>query len=61
VQTRTFERGITFFDPAEAYGPFTNETLVGEALAPLRDRVLPFIGYPRTLDALRAIDEVIPA
>jgi len=34
------ERGITFFDTAEAYGPFTNETLVGEALAPLRDRVV---------------------
>ena len=34
------ERGITFFDTAEAHGPFTNETLVGEALAPLRDRVV---------------------
>ena len=34
------ERGITFFDTAEAYGPFTNETLVGEALAPLRDGVV---------------------
>lgn len=34
------ERGITFFDTAEAYGPFANETLVGEALAPLRDRVV---------------------
>lgn len=32
------ERGVTFFDPAEAYGPFTNEPLVGEALAPVRDR-----------------------
>ena len=30
------ERGITFFDTAEVYGPFTNEELVGEALAPLR-------------------------
>jgi aryl-alcohol dehydrogenase-like predicted oxidoreductase len=30
-------RGITFFDTAEVYGPFTNEELVGEALAPLRD------------------------
>jgi aryl-alcohol dehydrogenase-like predicted oxidoreductase len=35
-----FERGITFFDTAEAYGPFTNEELVGEALAPLRQRVV---------------------
>ena len=34
------ERGITFFDTAEAYGPFTNEELVGEALAPLRDQVV---------------------
>jgi aryl-alcohol dehydrogenase-like predicted oxidoreductase len=34
------ERGITFFDTAEVYGPFTNEELVGEALAPLRDQVV---------------------
>jgi aryl-alcohol dehydrogenase-like predicted oxidoreductase len=34
------ERGVTFFDTAEAYGPFENERLVGEALAPLRDRVV---------------------
>jgi aryl-alcohol dehydrogenase-like predicted oxidoreductase len=34
------ERGITFFDTAEAYGPFVNEELVGEALAPFRDRVV---------------------
>src|SRR5436190_4183503 len=35
-----FDRGVTFFDTAEAYGPFTNEELVGEALAPVRDRVV---------------------
>jgi aryl-alcohol dehydrogenase-like predicted oxidoreductase len=35
-----FDRGITFFDTAEAYGPFTNEELVGEAVGPLRDRVV---------------------
>ncbi|MGA7970927.1 MAG: aldo/keto reductase [Terriglobales bacterium] len=35
-----FERGVTFFDTAEAYGPFANEELVGEALAPFRDRVV---------------------
>ncbi len=35
-----FERGITFFDTAEVYGPFTNEELVGEALAPFRDQVV---------------------
>src|SRR5436853_5617972 len=34
------ERGITFFDTAEAYGPFTNEELVGEALAPVRQQVV---------------------
>jgi len=34
------ERGVTFFDTAEAYGPFTNEELVGEALAPFRDKVV---------------------
>ena len=34
------ERGVTMFDTAEAYGPFTNEELVGEALAPLRERVV---------------------
>ena len=34
------ERGVTFFDTAEAYGPFANEELVGEALAPFRDKVV---------------------
>ncbi|HJQ97965.1 MAG TPA: aldo/keto reductase [Candidatus Polarisedimenticolaceae bacterium] len=34
------DAGVTFFDTAEAYGPFTNEELVGEALAPVRDRVV---------------------
>ncbi|MFZ7128597.1 MAG: aldo/keto reductase [Desulfobacterales bacterium] len=34
------ERGVTFFDTAEIYGPFANEELLGEALAPLRDRVV---------------------
>ncbi len=34
------ERGFTFFDTAEVYGPFTNEEWVGEALAPFRDRVV---------------------
>jgi aryl-alcohol dehydrogenase-like predicted oxidoreductase len=34
------DRGVTFFDTAEAYGPFTNEDLVGEALAPFRDEVV---------------------
>src|SRR5712664_3418008 len=34
------DRGVTFFDTAEVYGPFLNEELVGEALAPVRDRVV---------------------
>src|ERR671913_90562 len=34
------ERGVTFFDTAEVYGPFVNEELVGDALAPLRDQVV---------------------
>ena len=34
------ERGVTFFDTAEVYGPYTNETLLGEALAPMRDQVV---------------------
>ena len=35
-----FERGVTFFDTAEAYGPYVNEELLGEALAPFRDQVV---------------------
>ncbi|MBV8672472.1 MAG: aldo/keto reductase, partial [Acidobacteriaceae bacterium] len=34
------DRGVTFFDTAEVYGPFTNEELVGEALEPVRDKVV---------------------
>ena len=37
---KAVERGVTFFDTAEAYGPFVNEELVGEALAPVRDQVV---------------------
>jgi aryl-alcohol dehydrogenase-like predicted oxidoreductase len=46
------ERGVTFFDTAEVYGPFTNEELVGEALAPLRDRVTiaTKFGFDTTVD-----------
>jgi len=33
------DRGVTFFDTAEVYGPFANEELTGEALAPVRDRI----------------------
>jgi len=46
------ERGVTFFDTAEVYGPFTNEELVGEALAPLRDQVViaTKFGFDTTVD-----------
>jgi len=37
---KAVERGVTFFDTAQVYGPFTNEELVGEALAPFRDQVV---------------------
>jgi aryl-alcohol dehydrogenase-like predicted oxidoreductase len=37
---KAVELGVTLFDTAEAYGPFTNEELLGEALAPLRDKVV---------------------
>jgi aryl-alcohol dehydrogenase-like predicted oxidoreductase len=36
----TVDRGVTLFDTAEVYGPYTNEDLVGEALAPVRDKVV---------------------
>jgi aryl-alcohol dehydrogenase-like predicted oxidoreductase len=35
-----FDGGVTLFDTAEAYGPFTNEALLGEAVAPFRDQVV---------------------
>ena len=40
LMRRAVERGVTFFDTAEVYGPFNNEELVGEALAPLRSQVV---------------------
>ncbi len=40
VIRQAHEKGVTFFDTAEVYGPFTNEDLVGEALAPFRDKVV---------------------
>lgn len=45
------DRGITFFDTAEIYGPFTNEELVGEALAPMRSRVVIATKFGFKLDA----------
>jgi aryl-alcohol dehydrogenase-like predicted oxidoreductase len=50
------DRGITFFDTAEAYGPFTNEELVGEALSPLRDQVVIATKFGFKVDAMPAVD-----
>src|SRR6476646_3333726 len=44
------ERGVTFFDTAEVYGPFTNEELVGEALAPVRGQVKIATTFGFTID-----------
>lgn len=47
------ERGVTFFDTAEVYGPFINEELVGEALQPVRDRVVVATKFGWRIDANR--------
>jgi aryl-alcohol dehydrogenase-like predicted oxidoreductase len=48
---KAVERGVTFFDTAEVYGPYTNEELVGEALAPARDRVVIATKFGFKIDA----------
>jgi aryl-alcohol dehydrogenase-like predicted oxidoreductase len=50
------ERGVTFFDTAEAYGPFTNEELVGEALAPFRGRVVIATKFGFDIDAFPGLN-----
>ena len=50
------ERGVTFFDTAEVYGPFTNEELVGEALSPLRDQVVIATKFGFKLDGNGGVD-----
>jgi len=50
------ERGVTFFDTAEVYGPLTNEELVGEALAPFRDKVVIATKYGFDLAAFPALN-----
>ncbi|HET8671291.1 MAG TPA: aldo/keto reductase, partial [Candidatus Saccharimonadales bacterium] len=50
------ERGVTFFDTAEVYGPYTNEELVGEALSPLRDQVVIATKFGFKLDAGGGVD-----
>lgn len=63
-----YDGGVTFFDTAEAYGPFTNEELVGEALTPIRDKVViatkfgfkngvPSQGTDSTPERIRAVAE----
>lgn len=50
------ERGVTFFDTAEAYGPFTNEELIGEALAPVRAQVVIATKFGFKLDSDGGVD-----
>jgi aryl-alcohol dehydrogenase-like predicted oxidoreductase len=50
------ERGVTFFDTAQVYGPFTNEELVGEALAPVRDQVVIATKFGWDLEGLKVGD-----
>ncbi|MBY5570259.1 aldo/keto reductase [Rhizobium leguminosarum] len=50
---RAFERGVTFFDTAEAYGPYENEELLGEALAPFREEVVIATKFGFNFDANR--------
>src|SRR6476660_2437023 len=52
------ERGVTFFDTAQAYGPFTNEELVGEALSPLREQVVIATKFGFNLDS--KVDQGLP-
>ncbi len=51
-----FEKGVTFFDTAEVYGPYTNEQLVGEALAPFRDKVSIASKFGFKIDGTIALD-----
>src|ERR1700686_2699626 len=51
------ERGVTFFDTAEVYGPFTNEELVGEALAPYRDKVVIATKFGFKIDPKTGVSE----
>src|SRR5213593_1832805 len=53
---KAVERGVTFFDTAEAYGPFTNEELVGEALAAFRSKVVIATKFGFDLDAFPGVN-----
>lgn len=52
LMRRAVERGVTFFDTAEVYGPFVNEELVGKALAPFRDQVIIATKFGFNLDPI---------
>jgi aryl-alcohol dehydrogenase-like predicted oxidoreductase len=52
------DRGVTFFDTAEVYGPFTNEELLGEALAPVRSRVVIATKFGFDTDGPNALDRL---
>ena len=52
-----YERGVTFFDTAEVYGPFTSEELVGEALAPFRDKVVVATKFGFDMDKQRRAEQ----
>src|SRR6266536_3958902 len=56
LMRKAVERGVTFFDTAEAYGPFTNEELVGEALAPFRSKVVIATKFGFDLDAFPGVN-----
>src|SRR6266571_9444168 len=51
VLRKAVDLGVTFFDTAQVYGPFTNEELVGEALAPVREQVVIATKFGITIDA----------
>jgi len=57
---RAVERGVTFFDTAQAYGPFANEALVGEALSPFRGRVKIATKFGITIDGKQQIVDSQP-
>lgn len=50
------DRGVTFFDTAEVYGPYTNESLVGEALKPVRDQVVIATKFGFRVEAMPGVD-----
>lgn len=58
---KSYDLGVTFFDTAEAYGPFQNEEMVGEALAPFRDRVVIATKFGIRLENGRQVQDSRPA